>query len=212
MSAPAMAYASDVAFTSSVKAAQSRKGSRESYRRMEERGSWRTLIAPDLAAFVEAQTSVFLGTASSAGQPYIQHRGGPPGFLHVLNEKTIGFADFAGNRQYITLGNLAENSKAYLFLIDYAHQKRVKIWGEARIVEDDAALIARLMPKDYKARVEQALLFTVAAWDINCPQHIPQRFDAADVAAALAERDRRIASLEAEVAALRGNGIPVAER
>lgn len=195
--------ASDIAFTPSVKAAQLRKGSREAYARMEERGSWLTAITPDLAAFVEMQTSAFFATANNEGQPYIQHRGGPRGFLRVLDEKTIGFADFGGNRQYITLGNLAENPKAYLFLIDYAHQRRVKVWGEARVVEGDVALIETLMPKGYKARAEQAILFRVSAWDSNCPQHIPQRFDASDVAAALAERDRRIASLEAEIAELR---------
>jgi predicted pyridoxine 5'-phosphate oxidase superfamily flavin-nucleotide-binding protein len=199
----ANAYSSDVAFTPTVKAVQARKGSRESYGRMEQRGGWRTRITPDLAAFVAAQTSVFFATANAEGQPYIQHRGGPPGFLNVLDEQTIGFADFAGNRQYITQGNLADNPKAYLFLIDYAHQRRIKIWGEARVVEGDDALIAKLMPENYKARPEQVILFTVTAWDTNCPQHIPQRFDAADVAAALAERDERIATLEAEVASLR---------
>lgn len=192
-------YSSDVAFTPTVKAVQSRKGSREGYGRMEQRGSWQSRITPELAAFVAAQTSVFLATANADGQPYIQHRGGPPGFLRVLDDRTIGFADFAGNRQYITLGNLADNPKAHLFLIDYASRRRVKIWGEARAVEDDAALTASLMPADYKARAEQAILFTVAAWDTNCPQHIPQRFEAADVAAALGERDRRIAALQAEV-------------
>jgi predicted pyridoxine 5'-phosphate oxidase superfamily flavin-nucleotide-binding protein len=196
----------DVAFTPSVKAVQARKGLRPAHRRIEERGGWRTEITPDLAAFIAAQTSVFLATASRDGQPYIQHRGGPPGFLHVLDPRTIAFADFAGNRQYITLGNLAENAKAQLFLIDYAHQRRVKVWGEARVVEDDAALIARLMPDGYKARPEQAVVFTVAAWDVNCSQHIPQRIDAADVAAALAARDQRIAELEAEVAKLRAAG------
>ena len=153
--------------------------------------------------FIEAQTSVFLATANADGQPYIQHRGGPAGFLRVLDDKTIGFADFAGNRQYITQGNLADNPKAYLFLIDYAQRRRIKIWGEARVVEGDAELMARLMPEGYKARPEQVILFTVAAWDANCPQHIPQRFEAADVAAALAERDRRIEELEAEVERLR---------
>jgi predicted pyridoxine 5'-phosphate oxidase superfamily flavin-nucleotide-binding protein len=189
-----------------VKAVQTRKGLRPAYRRIEERGGWRTEITPDLAAFIAAQISIFLATANRDGQPYIQHRGGPPGFLHVLDARTIAFADFAGNRQYITLGNLADNPKAQLFLIDYAHQRRVKIWGEARVVEDDDALIARLMPEGYKARPEQAILFTVAAWDVNCSQHIPQRIDAADVAAALAARDRRIAELEAEVAQLHAAG------
>jgi predicted pyridoxine 5'-phosphate oxidase superfamily flavin-nucleotide-binding protein len=197
------AYSSDVAFTPTVKALQARKGSRQGYGKMEERSAWQTRISPELAAFIAAQTSVFLATANAAGQPYIQHRGGPPGFLRVLDERTIGFADFAGNRQYITLGNLTDNPKAHLFLIDYAGRRRVKIWGEARAVEDDTDLTARLMPEGYKARPERAILFTVAAWDTNCPQHIPQRFEAADVAAALGERDRRIEALEGEIARLR---------
>jgi predicted pyridoxine 5'-phosphate oxidase superfamily flavin-nucleotide-binding protein len=197
-------FSSDVAFTPSVKAVQARKGSRHSYARMEERGAWETRITADLAGFIATQTSIFLATANTAGQPYIQHRGGPPGFLRVLDENTLGFVDFSGNRQYITQGNLADNPKAHLFLIDYAHQRRVKIWGEARIVEGDAELTARLMPDGYKARVEQVILFTVSAWNANCPQHIPLRFDAADVAAALAERDRKIALLEAELDRLRG--------
>jgi hypothetical protein len=200
---PLHAYSSDVAFTPAVKAVQARKGSRHAYQRMEERGSWDTSITPDLAAFIEEQTSVFLATASAEGQPYIQHRGGPAGFLRVLDEKTIGFVDFSGNRQYITQGNLADNPKAQLFLIDYAQRRRIKIWGEARIVEGDATLTAKLMPDGYKARPEQVILFTVSAWDTNCSQHIPQRFDAADVAPALAERDRRIATLEAEIKQLR---------
>ena len=201
------AYASDIAFTSAVKAIQSAKGSRAAYARVEEGEGWRTEIDGYLAAFIAAQTSVFLATANAEGQPYIQHRGGPPGFLRVLDPKTIAFADFRGNRQYITLGNLAENPKAYLFLIDYAHRQRIKIWGEARVVADDPALLEALQPKDYKARPEQAILFKVVAWDANCPQHIPQRFEAADVAAALGERDQRIAELEAELARLRGASV-----
>jgi predicted pyridoxine 5'-phosphate oxidase superfamily flavin-nucleotide-binding protein len=196
-------YSSDVAFTPAVKAVQARKGSRRAYERVEAAGAWDSRITPDLAAFVAAQTSAFLATASKEGQPYVQHRGGPPGFLHVLDDKTIGFVDFSGNKQFITQGNLAENPKAYLFLIDYAHRRRIKIWGEAKVVEGDEALVAKLMPEGYKARPEQVILFTVAAWDSNCPQHIPQRFEAADVAAALSARDSRIAALEAEVAALR---------
>jgi predicted pyridoxine 5'-phosphate oxidase superfamily flavin-nucleotide-binding protein len=199
----ALTYSSDVAFTRAVKDVQARKGSRGAYGRVEEKGGWRTTITPDLAAFIAAQTSVFLATVNAQGQPYIQHRGGPAGFLHVLDDKTIAFADFAGNRQYITQGNLAENPKAHLFLIDYAHRRRVKIWGEARVVEGDAELTAKLMPQGYRARPEQVILFTVSAWDANCPQHIPQRFEAADVAAALEERDSRIVALEAEVKRLR---------
>ena len=196
-------YSSDVAFTPSVKSVQSRKGSREAYARVEERGGWETRITPELAQFIAAQTSVFLATVSAEGQPYIQHRGGPPGFLHVLDDRTIAFADFAGNRQYITQGNLADNPKAHLFLIDYAHRQRVKIWGEARVVEGDAELIAQLMPEGYRARPEQAIVLTVSAWNANCPQHIPQRFEAADVAKALTEREERIAALEAKIERLR---------
>ena len=188
-------YPSDIAFTPTVKAIQQRKGSRTSYERMEAGRGWSTAITPDLADFIAAQTSVFFGTASADGQPYIQHRGGPPGFLRVLDERTIAFADYRGNRQYISQGNLADNPQAFLFLIDYAHRQRIKIWGEARVVEDDPELVQSLMPEGYKARPEQALVLTVFAWDSNCPQHIPQRFEAADVAAALAERDRRIEEL-----------------
>lgn len=197
---------SDVAFTPTMKAIQTRKGSRHSYARMEERGGWQTVVTPELKAFIESQTSVFLSTANAEGQPYIQHRGGPAGFLQVLDDTTLGFADFSGNRQYITAGNLADNPRAYLFLIDYAHRQRIKIWGRAHVVENDAALVARLMPPDYRARPEQAILFTISAWDTNCPQHIPQRFDAADVAAVLTERDKKIAELEAELAKLRQAG------
>ncbi len=196
-------YSSDIAFTPAVKAIQQRKGSRDAYARMEQGGAWQTTITPDLEAWIAAQTSVFLATANAAGQPYIQHRGGPPGFLHVLDAHTLAWAEFAGNRQYITQGNLGENPQAQLFLIDYAQRRRIKVWGRARVVEGDAALEARLMPPGYRARAEQVLLFEVSAWDLNCPQHIPQRLEAADVQAALDQRDQRIAALEAELATLR---------
>jgi uncharacterized protein len=196
-------YSSDVAFTPTVKDIQSRKGSRNGYAQREQKGAWPTEIGDDLKGFIEAQTSIFMATANRDGQPYIQHRGGPAGFLKVLDSKTIGFVDFAGNRQYITSGNLTDNPKAYLFLIDYMLRRRIKIWGTARVVEADAALLTKLMPEGYEARPEQVILFTVAAWDSNCPQHIPQRFEAADVAAALGKREARIAELEAEVERLR---------
>lgn len=196
-------YASDVAFTATVKDIQTRKGSRPAYARMEEAGSWQTRITPELRDFLAAQTSIFLATANAQGQPYIQHRGGPAGFLRVLDDNTIGFVDYAGNRQYISSGNLAENPKAQLFLMDYAQRQRIKVWGEARVVEGDADLIERLMPKGYKARAEQVLLFKVSAWDTNCPQHIPLRLDATDVQAAMAERDARIHALELELASFR---------
>jgi len=200
-----MSYSSDVAFTPAVKSVQTRNGSRRAYAHMEESGSWETRINAELKEFIEAQTSVFLATANAEGQPYIQHRGGPVGFLHVLDDQTIAFADFVGNRQFITVGNLVENPKAHLFLIDYAHQQRIKIWGEARVVENDAELTERLMPQGYKARATQVILFKVSAWDANCPKHIPQRFEAADVATALAERDRRIEALESQLKQLRSN-------
>jgi uncharacterized protein len=191
---------SDVAFTPAVKAIQARKGSREAYA---ERGDWRMEIDEGLAAFLGETNSFYFATASAEGQPYIQHRGGPKGFVKILDKNTLAFADYAGNRQYITQGNLSENPKAYIFVMDYAHRRRVKLWGEAEIVEDDPALLQSLMPKDYRARPEQVILFRISAWDTNCPQHIPQKFDAADVAAVLAARDARIAELEAELAALK---------
>ena len=197
-------YSSDVAFTPAVKAIQERKGSREAYAHVEARGGWRTEIDENLAAFLADANSFYLATASADGQPYIQHRGGPKGFIKILDKNTLAFADYSGNQQYITQGNLSENPKAYIFVMDYAHRRRVKLWGEARIVEDDPALLKSLMPRGYRARPEQVIVFRMAAWDTNCPQHIPQKFDAADVAAALASRDARIAELEAELAALKG--------
>jgi len=195
-------YPSDVAFTSTVKALQERKGSRAAYRRVEEGRPWSTRLTPDLARFVSEQTSVFLATANSAGQPHVQHRGGPPGFLHVLDETTIAFVDFKGNRQYITQGNLVENSKALLLLIDYSQRRRVKLWGEALVVEGDHDLTAALMPGQYEARAEQVLIFTVFAWDSNCPRHIPRRYDAAEVDAEIEARDQRIRELERQLARL----------
>jgi uncharacterized protein len=200
-------YSSDVAFTPAVKTIQTRKGSREAYAHVEARGGWRTEIDDNLAAFLGEANSLYLATASADGQPYIQHRGGPKGFVKILDDRTLAFADYSGNRQYITQGNLAENPKAYMFVMDYAHRRRVKLWGEARVVEDDPALLQSLMPKGYKARPEQVIVFRMSAWDSNCPQHIPQKFDAADVAAALATRDARIAELEAELAAAKGAAV-----
>jgi predicted pyridoxine 5'-phosphate oxidase superfamily flavin-nucleotide-binding protein len=197
-------YSSDVAFTPAIKAIQAHKGSREGYAQVEQNGGWRTEVDERLAAFLADTNSFYLATASRDGQPYIQHRGGPKGFIRVLDKKTLAFADYRGNRQYITQGNLSENPKAHIFVMDYAHRRRVKIWGEARVVDDDPALMQALMPQDYKAQPEQAILFTISAWDTNCPQHIPQKFDATEVATALATRDARIAELEAELAALKG--------
>ena len=186
-----------------VKAIQAERGSREHYARMERRGGWQSEITPDLAGFIAAQRSFYLATASAEGQPYIQHRGGPPGFLRVLDPETLAFADLAGNRQYVSLGNLSENPRVQLFLMDYTQRRRIKIWGTARVVTDDPALLQMLAPEGRQGRAEQAIVIHVTAWDANCPQHIPQRFEAADVARAIAERDERIAALEAEVARLR---------
>ena len=197
-------YSSDVAFTPAVKEIQARKGSRQAYAQVEQNGGWRIEIDDNLTAFLADANSLYFATASADGQPYIQHRGGPKGFVRILDKNTLAFADYSGNRQYITQGNLSENPKAHIFLMDYAHRRRVKIWGEARVVDDDPALTKSLMPHGYKARPEQVILFKIAAWDTNCPQHIPQKFDAADVAAALASRDAKIAELEAELAALKG--------
>ena len=199
----ALQYASDIAFTPTVKALQARKGSRRAYAHMEEAGSWKTTITPELESFIAEQRSVFLATVNAEGQPYIQHRGGPPGFLRVVDQRTLGFVDFAGNRQFISTGNLQENAKAHLFLIDYRQRRRVKVWGEAHMVQATDELLAQLMPQGYKARPEQVLLFNVHAWDANCPQHIPVRFEAEDVHAALQAKDARIAELEAELQRLR---------
>jgi uncharacterized protein len=199
---PDPAYPSDVVFTPTVKALQQARGSRHAYARMEQGRGWQTGIDDDLREFIEAQTTLFMATANLERQPYIQHRGGPPGFLHVLDEHTLAFADFTGNRQYVSTGNLADNPKAQLFLMDYAQRQRVKIWGEAR-VEGDPALVERLLPAGYRARAKQAIVFSVKAWDANCPQHIPQLLPADEVAAAIERRDARIAELEQELASLR---------
>jgi len=198
-----MNYPSDVAFTDSVKEIQTQKGSRHAYARMEQSSGWETQLTADAKAFIEAQTSVFLATANAEGQPYVQHRGGPAGFLRVLDAQTIGFVDFTGNQQFITLGNLQENRRAYLFLIDYTNRRRLKIWGEAQVVDGDMALMETLINKEYRARPSQVILFKVSAWDANCPQHIPRRYEAADVEEALAARDHRIAELEAHIVKLK---------
>jgi hypothetical protein len=170
---------------------------------MEDGGGFRTAITEDLAEFLAGIDTAYLATANADGQPYAQHRGGPKGFIRVLDDHTIGFADYAGNRQYVTAGNLSENDKAFLFLMDYAHRRRIKLWGRARVVRDDPKLLAVLMPEGYRAKPEQAVLFDVAAWDVNCPQHIPQKLDAEEVAAALAKLEAQNKILAAESAELR---------
>ncbi len=176
---------SDIAFTPAVKAIQERMGSRKSYARMEHGDGWQTTVTPDLAEFLADLDMFYLGTATADGQPYIQYRGGPPGFLQVIDDRTLGFADFGGNRQYVTLGNLSENPKSFLFLIDYANQRRVKLWGTARVVEGDAALEEKLRDPTYPGKVERVILFAVEAWDVNCQQHIHPRFSQRQIAPAL---------------------------
>jgi predicted pyridoxine 5'-phosphate oxidase superfamily flavin-nucleotide-binding protein len=191
-------FVSDVAFTPAVKAVQSERGSRKFYEGID----WDDRITPKVAAFIAERNSFFLATASAEGQPYIQHRGGPKGFLRLLDDRTLAFADYVGNRQYITTGNLSENERAQIFLMDYETGTRVKIWGRARIVRDPD-FIAMLMPEGYRAKPQHAVIFTVAAFDTNCSQHIPKKFDADDVRAALHVQQTRIAELEAEIATLK---------
>jgi predicted pyridoxine 5'-phosphate oxidase superfamily flavin-nucleotide-binding protein len=196
-------FPSDIAFTPAVKAVQERKGSRQSYARMERGRGWRTTVTPDLREFLADLDMFYLGTANAAGQPYIQYRGGPAGFLKVIDNHTLGFADFGGNQQYVTLGNLSENPKAFLFLMDYANRRRVKLWGTARLVEGDAALEEKLRDPAYPGDVERAILFTIEAWDVNCSQHIHPRFSQRQIASVIEPLQTRITELEAEVNRLR---------
>jgi predicted pyridoxine 5'-phosphate oxidase superfamily flavin-nucleotide-binding protein len=192
-------YPSDIAFTTSVKAAQERRGSRKGYAKVEQRGGWQTEVTPELQQFVAERDSFYLGTANAEGQPYIQHRGGPQGFLKVLDNNTLAFADFVGNSQYISVGNLDENDKAFIFLIDYSNRRRIKVWGTAEYVEDDRQLLESLADEEYGGGVERAIVFHIHAWDINCPQHIKPRFTEEDLAPMVEEYQRRITELEAEV-------------
>jgi predicted pyridoxine 5'-phosphate oxidase superfamily flavin-nucleotide-binding protein len=191
--------ASDVAFTPAVKTIQDRLGSRRSYARMEEGRGWKQTVSDDLAAFIAERDSFYLGTATVDGQPYIQHRGGKRGFLKVLDERTLAFADFVGNRQYISMGNLSENDRAFIFLMDYPNRQRIKIWGRAEFVEDDPDLLQRLVDADYDGRPERALVFHVEAWDANCPQHIRPRFTQDDLEPALRELEQRNRTLQQRV-------------
>ncbi len=193
---------SNIAFTPTVKAEQSRHGSRDAYARMEQKRGWQDSVTDDLAAFIAERDSFYLATVSADGQPYIQHRGGPTGFLKVLGERTLGFADFSGNRQYITAGNLSENDRAYIFLMDYPNRRRIKIWGRARVIDDDPELLYRLADSAYNARPERVIVFEIEAWDVNCPQHITPRYTEDEITAVVLPLRRRIAELE--VAGLRG--------
>lgn len=192
----------DIVFTPAAQQAQAERGSARAYAARLEQGFPNT-VTPELAAFIAEQDTAFLGTASAQGAPYIQHRGGPKGFIKVIDAHTLGFADYRGNRQYITLANLSENDRAYLFLLDPARKQRIKLWGRARVVENDPALVERLFDQGYKAKPERAILFTIEAWDVNCSQHIVTRFTEADIAGALQTVQNKIAELEGENARLR---------
>lgn len=191
-------FTSDIAFTESVKAEQTKRGSRSGYQKAIEKQDWQNTVSDDLTAFIAERDSFYFATASMGGQPYIQHRGGPKGFLKVIDEHTLAFADFSGNRQYISIGNLAENDRAYIFLMDYANRRRVKIWGQARVVEDDPGLLSKLVEPGYKARPERVFLFKIEAWDINCPQHIVPRHDEETIRLATAKLGEQVALLQAE--------------
>jgi len=189
---------SDIAFTPSVKAIQARMGSRKQYARMEEGDGWSSTITQELADFLSEVDSIYLATANADGRPYIQHRGGPKGFLKVLDNRTLAFADFMGNRQYISLGNLAENNQAFLFLMDYATQTRIKVWGTAEVIEDDPDLLQQLTDPQYKGKPERVIRFHVEAWDANCRQHIPLKYSQEDVKSIVQPLHDRLAKLEAE--------------
>lgn len=193
-------FPSDIAFTPAVKSIQSEKGSRASYAKVEEGRGWQTAVNPELTSFLGGLDMFYLGTANAEGQPYIQYRGGTPGFLKVIDDRTLGFADFGGNRQYITLGNLAENSKAFIFLMDYVNSRRIKLWGTARAVEGDPGLLEQLRDDGYSGRVERVILFSIEAWDVNCPQHIHKRFPQSAVAPVIEKLQDRIGELEAKLA------------
>ena len=193
---------SERVFTPAARQAQAERGSAKAYERRIAEG-FPDRVTPELAAFIAEQDTAFLATATADGAPYIQHRGGPKGFIKVIDERTLGFADYRGNRQYITLANLSENDRAYLFLLDPARRQRIKLWGRARVIENDPALIERLFDKGYKARPERAILFTIEAWDVNCSSHIVTRFTEAEVEQAFAAVQAKIAELQAENARLR---------
>lgn len=196
---------SDVAFTPSVKAEQAKRGSRDGYARRVEKRDWSDVVTPELAQFIAERDSFYLSTANADGQPYIQHRGGPAGFLKVLDDKRLAFADFAGNKQYVTLGNLADNPRAFIFLMDYANQRRIKIWGRAAAVKDDPNLLARLADAGYASTPERVIVFTVDAWDATYPQHIQRRFTKTDLELPLRKLHERLAALEAENAELKAH-------
>jgi predicted pyridoxine 5'-phosphate oxidase superfamily flavin-nucleotide-binding protein len=192
----------DIVFTPAAQREQAERGSARAYTGKKDDG-FPDRVTPELAAFIAEQDTAFLGSATADGAPYIQHRGGPKGFIKVLDEKTLGFADYRGNRQYITLGNLSENDRAFLFLIDFSRRQRIKLWGRARVVEHEDGLVERLFDHGYKARPERVILFTIEAWNANCSQHITARLSEPEIEGLFATVQERVAVLEAENARLR---------
>lgn len=167
-----------IAFTPAVQAEQEQLGSRMLFARVAAEGRDDSLLSTREVSFIHARDSFYMATVSETGWPYLQHRGGPPGFLRVLDARTLAFADFSGNRQHVTIGNLARNDRAALFLMDYANRHRLKLLGHARVVRNDPALLARLTPAGAERIAESAMVITVAGFEWNCPQHITPRFTA----------------------------------
>ncbi|MFD2568253.1 pyridoxamine 5'-phosphate oxidase family protein [Pseudotenacibaculum haliotis] len=198
-------YTSDIAFTPAVKALQKKYHSRKGYARMEQSGGWQTEVNEGLEQFLTTIDSFYLATSNSDGQPYIQHRGGPKGFLKKLNNRMLAFADYRGNKQYISAGNLNENNKSFIFLMDYPNRTRIKIWGSAKVEYDDKALIKSLSDSNYNAHPERAIIFTVEAWDVNCPQHITPRFTEEQVRQVTDPLKKRIKELEAKLGLTKDN-------
>ncbi len=198
----------DLAFTPSVQAAQEANGSRRAYARHHEESAGPDHLSDNETAFITERDSFYMATVSETGWPYLQHRGGPKGFVKVLDDRTLGFADYRGNRQYVSLGNLANDGRAALFFMDYPRQARLKLLARVRAVDlaNEPKFAAALVDADYKAKVERALLIRVEAFDWNCPQHITPRFTAEEVRPVITRQEARIAELEAEILALKTRG------
>ncbi|MDJ0620534.1 MAG: pyridoxamine 5'-phosphate oxidase family protein [Calothrix sp. MO_192.B10] len=192
----------NIAFTDGVKEAQHRYGSRSIYENFLKRGVSEDILTAKETDFIAAQDSFYMGTVSSNGWPYVQFRGGPKGFLRVLDEKTLGFVDFKGNLQYLSVGNLSENDRVFLFLMDYPNRRRLKIWGRAQVIDDNPELMEQLADTDYYAEREKVILIKVEAFDWNCPQHIPIRYSETEVNEMMAPLTARIQELESKLAEL----------
>ncbi|MCR9088764.1 MAG: pyridoxamine 5'-phosphate oxidase family protein [Rhodobacteraceae bacterium] len=194
----------DIAFTPAVEAAQTAQGSRElNARQQAQPGRSNTALTGDEAAFLAQRDSFYMASVGETGWPYLQHRGGPAGFVKVLDAQTLGFADFAGNRQYVSLGNLAGDDRVSLFFMDYLNRARLKMFGRASTIGPDDPRLDALSVDGYRARIERGFVIHVEGFDWNCPQHITQRFTLDEVEQATAKMMARIAELEAELAALK---------